>query len=163
MTINIPYTRLPANLKFLGTNPRLVPVLFFFPLPFFFPLKISKSGKTKSDRMGRLSTCLVVLGLLGLTSAHGCPYANPGTLKERSDTTTDDFLNQFMVDDSTGYMTDDVGGQIEDQDSLKAGTRGPTLLEDYIFRQKYVLLDLDSCNDEGSNKSEGSCTLTMSV
>ncbi|KAG6059641.1 hypothetical protein E4U32_003905 [Claviceps aff. humidiphila group G2b] len=43
-------------------------------------------------------------------------------------------LAGFEVDDSEGYLTSDVGGPIEDQNSLKAGDRGPTLLEDFIFR-----------------------------
>jgi catalase len=78
-----------------------------------------------------------LFGLLGLSSAAGCPYANPAAaLQARDDSASDDYLAQYTVDDSSGYMTDDVGGQISDQNSLKAGSRGPTLLEDFIFRQK---------------------------
>lgn len=50
---------------------------------------------------------------------------------------TEEFMKQFELDDGEGaYMTSDVGGPFSDQDSLKAGERGPTLLEDFIFRQK---------------------------
>ena len=38
-------------------------------------------------------------------------------------------------------MTSDVGGPIGDQFSLKAGDRGSTLLEDFIFRQKIQHFD----------------------
>lgn len=82
-----------------------------------------------------LTTTAAVLGLVGLTAASGCPFAG-GALGVRAEDGTDNFMDQFAVDDSKGYMTDDVGGQIQEQDSLKAGVRGPTLLEDFIFRQK---------------------------
>ncbi|KAH6661098.1 CATB protein [Truncatella angustata] len=92
--------------------------------------------------MGRTTTRSFVLsGLLGLASAVGCPFANPGTLRARDDASSDDYLAQFELEDSTGYMTDDVGGQITEQNSLKAGSRGPSLLEDYIFRQKIMHFD----------------------
>ncbi|KAI1861295.1 uncharacterized protein JN550_010974 [Neoarthrinium moseri] len=89
----------------------------------------------------QLLTSTALFGFLGLTTAIGCPYANPGALAARADGASDDYLAQFTVDDSAGYMTDDVGGQISDQDSLKAGARGATLLEDFIFRQKITHFD----------------------
>jgi catalase len=49
---------------------------------------------------------------------------------------TDEFMAQYEVEDNGVYMTNPVGGPIEDQNSLKAGERGPTLLEDQIFRRK---------------------------
>ncbi|OTB00100.1 hypothetical protein M426DRAFT_324507 [Hypoxylon sp. CI-4A] len=91
--------------------------------------------------MGRISTSSALLGLLGLVSATGCPFANPAALHARADGATDDPVLGAMVDDSTGYFTDDVGGQIQEQDSLRAGERGPTLLEDFIFRQKITHFD----------------------
>ncbi|KAK9790407.1 putative CATB protein [Seiridium cardinale] len=92
--------------------------------------------------MGRSTArSLAVFGLLGLASAVGCPFADPAALRARDDGSSDEYLAQFEVDDSTGYMTDDVGGQIAEQNSLKAGIRGPTLLEDYIFRQKIMHFD----------------------
>jgi catalase len=97
---------------------------------------------------------LALLGLTGLASA-ACPFmdAGPG-LKERSETpvgsieqrntdvqTDSQFLAQFVVDDTNSFLTSDVGGPIEDNHSLKAGERGPTLLEDFIFRQKIQHFD----------------------
>jgi catalase len=52
-----------------------------------------------------------------------------------------DFLDQFTLNDTNAILTSDVGGPIEDQFSLKAGERGPTLLEDFIFRQKIQHFD----------------------
>jgi catalase len=49
---------------------------------------------------------------------------------------TDEFLGRYEVDDSDVYMTNPVGGPIEEQESLSAGERGPTLLEDQTFRRK---------------------------
>ncbi|KAF1979983.1 catalase-domain-containing protein [Bimuria novae-zelandiae CBS 107.79] len=55
---------------------------------------------------------------------------------------TDEFMAQFELADGEGdYLTSDVGGPFEDQNSLKAGERGPTLLEDFIFRQKITHFD----------------------
>jgi catalase len=36
---------------------------------------------------------------------------------------------------------------MEDQDSLRAGSRGPTLLEDFIFRQKIQHFDHERVGD----------------
>lgn len=57
--------------------------------------------------------------------------------------TTAEFLAQFEIDevDADDFLTSDVGGPIEDQQSLSAGERGPTLLEDFIFRQKIQHFD----------------------
>jgi catalase len=51
------------------------------------------------------------------------------------------FLDQFTLNDSDTFLTSDAGGPIADQTSLKAGERGPTLLEDFIFRQKIQHFD----------------------
>lgn len=53
----------------------------------------------------------------------------------------DEFLAQFELDDTDAFLTTDVGGPIEDQQSLSPGERGPTLLEDFIFRQKIQHFD----------------------
>nr|UVJ46737.1 CAT2 [Curvularia lunata] len=58
-----------------------------------------------------------------------------------SDMSTDKFMGQFEVDDSKAYLTNPVGGPIPDQESLSAGERGPTLLEDQIFRRKIMHFD----------------------
>lgn len=65
------------------------------------------------------------------------------SIKARADSPTDneEFLNQFAVDDSDAYLTSDAGGPIQDDLSLKAGERGSTLLEDFIFRQKITHFD----------------------
>lgn len=89
------------------------------------------------------------LGLVGLIGAAQavCPYMNGGSSFERRDTNpdateaTEEFLSQYYFNDNDVYMTSDVGGPIEDQQSLKAGERGSTLLEDFIFRQKIQRFD----------------------
>ncbi|KAE8441775.1 catalase A [Mollisiaceae sp. DMI_Dod_QoI] len=99
-----------------------------------------------------MHTLLATIGLIGLVSA-ACPYMDGhAEIKGRCDhaeehlegrdTQTDaDFLDQFVVDDSNSYITTDAGGPIEDNHSLKGGERGPTLLEDFIFRQKIQHFD----------------------
>ncbi|KAL3479652.1 catalase B [Aspergillus californicus] len=87
---------------------------------------------------------IALAGLIGVASA-ACPYMT-GEL-DRRDTNTDatedteQFLSSYYYDDSDTYLTSDVGGPIEDQNSLKAGERGATLLEDFIFRQKIQRFD----------------------
>ncbi|KAF9872624.1 catalase [Colletotrichum karsti] len=84
---------------------------------------------------------LAGLGLASLTSA-GCPFADPANINARSDSDgSREHLAGAELDDSEGFLTSDVGGPIEDQVSLKAGIRGPTLLEDFIFRQKITHFD----------------------
>ena len=74
------------------------------------------------------------------TDARELPAHHPPVRRDDSTPTatrTEEFLAQFeMNDNDGGYLTSDVGGPFEDQNSLKAGERGPTLLEDFIFRQK---------------------------
>ena len=88
---------------------------------------------------------LPVSALVGLTSAAGCPFADPEyALKARAAVSAGDNnenIAQATVDDSEGFLASDVGGPIEDQGSLKSGPRGPTLLEDFIFRQKIQHFD----------------------
>jgi len=89
-----------------------------------------------------------VVGLFGLIGAANavCPYMT-GELTRRDTETqdateaTEEFLSQYYLNDNDAYMTSDVGGPIEDQNSLKAGERGSTLLEDFIFRQKIQRFD----------------------
>ncbi|ETN40034.1 uncharacterized protein HMPREF1541_04309 [Cyphellophora europaea CBS 101466] len=54
---------------------------------------------------------------------------------------TEEFLTQFINDDNDTFMTSDTGTPIEDQGTLRAGERGPSLLEDFIFRQKIMRFD----------------------
>lgn len=51
---------------------------------------------------------------------------------------TDEFMAPFEINDTDVYMTSNTGTPIEDQESLHAGERGPTLLEDFIFREKIM-------------------------
>lgn len=51
---------------------------------------------------------------------------------------TDEFMAQFEVNDTDVYMTSNSGTPIEDLESLSAGERGPTLLEDFVFREKIM-------------------------
>lgn len=83
-----------------------------------------------------------------------CPYMtgeldeaeNPHDIHRRAEdggaaAATEEFLSQYYLDDENTFLTSDVGGPIADQDSLSAGERGPTLLEDFIFRQKIQRFD----------------------
>lgn len=95
-----------------------------------------------------------LLSLLPVVANAACPYMDGSPdLKKRTDSafherdnqigsrSSDSFLDQFTVDDSDSYITSDAGGPIQDSTSLKAGERGPTLLEDFIFRQKITHFD----------------------
>ncbi|PHH84293.1 hypothetical protein CDD83_2197 [Cordyceps sp. RAO-2017] len=91
--------------------------------------------------MVRSGLAAVSLALAGLARAQ-CPWAGSEHLGARDEPTgSRAHVAQFDVDDSHTYLTSDVGGPIEDQNSLKAGQRGSTLLEDFIFRQKITRFD----------------------
>ena len=85
-----------------------------------------------------------LFAIVGVARA-SCPYMDGGSSYAKRQTSdengSDDFLAQFTIDDSDAYLTSDVGGPIADQNSLSAGERGPTLLEDFIFRQKITHFD----------------------
>lgn len=83
---------------------------------------------------------LATLSLAGLSLAQ-CPFADPSRLEARDEKTSRQHVAEYDVDDSEGYMSSDVGGPFEDQESLKVGERGPTLMEDFIFRQKITHFD----------------------
>lgn len=72
---------------------------------------------------------------------NGASHSKRATSPSNSTDPIDTFLDQFTVNDTDVYMTSDVGGPIQDQESLKAGIRGPTLLEDFMFRQKIQHFD----------------------
>ena len=94
----------------------------------------------------------LLLASAGIVSAQ-CPYNLPRSATEhphdlsRRDTgsdaklATEQFLQQFYLNDNDSFITTDVGGPISDQNSLSVGDRGPTLLEDFIFRQKIQRFD----------------------
>jgi catalase len=86
--------------------------------------------------------------LIGTVAGNACPYmARDEHLERRQqggDTAaaeTEEFLSQFYLNNTDSVLTSDVGGPISDQTSLKAGERGSTLLEDFIFRQKIQHFD----------------------
>jgi catalase len=82
-----------------------------------------------------------LLSFVGAALA-ACPHMDGGSVLRRDDSaSTETFLSQFELDDANAVLTSDVGGPIGDQFSLKAGDRGPTLLEDFIFRQKIQHFD----------------------
>lgn len=94
----------------------------------------------------RALSLAVVNGAIGLANA-ACPYMTGGQINARDTPSndaaaaTEEFLSQYYLNDNDTYMTTDVGGPIEDQNSLSVGERGPTLLEDFIFRQKIQRFD----------------------
>ena len=54
----------------------------------------------------------------------------------------DEQLESFRVDDKGKTLTTNQGLKVsEDEFSLKAGVRGPTLLEDFHFREKVMHFD----------------------
>ncbi|KAH8713325.1 Catalase-3 [Beauveria bassiana] len=107
--------------------------------------------------MVQLTTIAGALCAIGLVSAQ-CPYANPAYLSKREEsvdaTSNRDgsrgHMQGYEVDDSSGFLTSDVGGPFSDQESLKAGDRGPTLLEDFIFRQKITHFDHEPVHARGA-------------
>ncbi|CAF1340125.1 unnamed protein product [Didymodactylos carnosus] len=68
---------------------------------------------------------------------------NPDTLQAvwRHGTSKDKQLDCFTRNDSNSFITTNWGLKINDSDSLKAGQRGPTLLEDFEFREKITHFD----------------------
>lgn len=79
---------------------------------------------------------LLAGGLTGV-AASNCPLAGGG-LSPRNNA---DFLGQFYVDDTDVFTTTDFGTPVDDTHSLKAGERGPTLLEDFVLRTKITRFD----------------------
>ncbi|KAI4710497.1 hypothetical protein J4E89_004952 [Alternaria sp. Ai002NY15] len=92
----------------------------------------------------RTQILTAVTALLHVANA-GCPYMDGESVVRRDDSpqamSTDEFMAQYEVDDKGTYLTSPVGGPIEDQNALKAGERGPSLLEDQIFRRKIMHFD----------------------
>lgn len=60
----------------------------------------------------------------------------------KSTNSKDEQLEQFRVDDKGKKLTTNQGVKVsEDEHSLKAGERGPTLMEDFHFREKMTHFD----------------------
>ena len=71
-------------------------------------------------------------------SAGGCPFLSGELRSRQADGTpegNEQFISQFVVEETNTYMTSDWGAGIDDSISEKAGIRGPTALEDVILRQ----------------------------
>ena len=93
------------------------------------------------------------LAVAGLANGAGvtCPFAlgsngqgdNPNT--QSADMVVDAMVPPMdlpvYTNDTNSYMTTDWGTPIQDQLSLKVGPRGPTVLEDFMFRQKLQRFD----------------------
>lgn len=98
-------------------------------------------------------------GVSRLVLGGACPFmAGEANLHARdgssdTDNSNSGFLEQYSIDDEDSFMTSDVGGPIADQFSLKAGRRGSTLLEDFIFRQKIQHFDHERVRTENTNTS----------
>jgi catalase len=84
-----------------------------------------------------IAACPYMDGDASTEVTHHAPSRRDGVANSGS-TSTDEFLAQFEIDDSNTYLTSNTGGPIEDQESLSAGERGPTLLEDFVFREKIM-------------------------
>lgn len=62
--------------------------------------------------------------------------------ENKSTNSKDEQLEQFRVDDEGKKLTTNQGVKVsEDEHSLKAGERGPTLMEDFHFREKMTHFD----------------------
>ncbi|KAI9738772.1 MAG: hypothetical protein M1834_008279 [Cirrosporium novae-zelandiae] len=84
--------------------------------------------------------------MTGELDARDIPAGHPSVNRRADDSSnataeTESFLSEFYLDDENGYFTSDVGGPIQENTTLKGGQRGPSLLEDFIFRQKIQRFD----------------------
>lgn len=71
-----------------------------------------------------------------------CPFADKIARRDAPEGSSRSFIqDNDIVDGSDDWMTSDVGGRFTEQRSLRAGNRGPTLLEDFAFRQKMMHFD----------------------
>lgn len=96
----------------------------------------------------------------------GCPYMDGAPVARRdgsSPMSTDKFLEQYEVDDSKAYLTSPVGGPIPDQNTLKAGERGPSLLEDQIFRRKIMSFGMNTLDSPNTRRLADHYIQIMSV
>ncbi|KAL3425073.1 catalase [Phlyctema vagabunda] len=82
-----------------------------------------------------MRSSLAILGLAAVAAAQ-CPY-----MQTRDVDASEDLLEPYLVDDTDSFMSSNAGGPFSDQNSLTAGERGPSLLEDFIFRQKITSFD----------------------
>ena len=92
----------------------------------------------------------IICGTLvhALIASAACPFMDGGApdIAKRAEGSgklpgDDGFLDEFVVDDKDVYTTTDFGTPVNDRTSLKAGKRGPTLLEDFVYRTKLLRFD----------------------
>ncbi|PKS11958.1 hypothetical protein jhhlp_001254 [Lomentospora prolificans] len=90
-------------------------------------------------------SALLIISTMASLALGQCPFANPNKLRTRQEGDEVDgsraHLQGHDVVDGDVYMTSDVGGPFSEQRSLRVGDRGPTLLEDFAFRQKITHFD----------------------
>ncbi len=78
----------------------------------------------------------------GASASSNSPTASASTLSERNVSPKTRALDPARLDASGQTMTTNQGVSIGDnQNSLKAGLRGPTLLEDFVLREKITHFD----------------------
>lgn len=83
---------------------------------------------------------------IGMAAADNCPFGMGGGSMGGANTMSSlaepqAYLPVYRNDSGDVYMTTDWGTPIQDLVSLKVGSRGPTLLEDFMFRQKLQHFD----------------------
>jgi catalase len=92
-----------------------------------------------------LATCPYMDGQSGISPPPHHPHEilrrDGAPIDSDASAATENFLSQFYLNDNDSFLTSDVGGPFSDQNSLSVGGRGPTLLEDFIFRQKIQHFD----------------------
>jgi catalase len=81
-----------------------------------------------------MKSSLLLLGFAGYAAASQCPFAGLSSSSIPASLA-------LYSNDTDSYMTSDWGTPIQDQLSLKVGPRGPTALEDFMFRQKLQRFD----------------------
>lgn len=70
---------------------------------------------------------------------------SPSKENEVNENSKNQQLEHFREDSKEQFMTTDTGVKVNDVDnSLTAGSRGPTLMEDFIFRERITHLDHES-------------------
>ncbi|KAJ6077444.1 uncharacterized protein N7446_000380 [Penicillium canescens] len=80
-----------------------------------------------------MKSFLLLLGFAGYAASQ-CPFAGLSSSSIPASLA-------LYSNDTDAYMTTDWGTPIQDQLSLKVGPRGPTALEDFMFRQKLQHFD----------------------
>lgn len=109
-----------------------------------------------------LAVCPYMDGTLDTQDSHYHSNRDVSLEKRGNSDTTKEFLAQFELNDTDVFLTSDVGGPIEDQTALKAGPRGPTLMEDFIFRQKIQHFDHERVSRTYATLSEMALTIHRS-